>query len=517
MGKSNKTFIKLDQKLSSRIESMLKSDKNALAVFDALKNGQNTYVRMERTEDSAVDISWVNIINDTIPAIGKIIQNPRITTKTVDYVVPIELSKKINSESVRHLSSHSQFVKEIGADGTVIPKKILNQLAEDNIKTYENRLVATLIKHLFIFLRKRYEYIMKYSPLCDFETLYVKNTTTIDGSLVEIETKIKFARDTDDRDGANLKSYAAKVEEMMHYLSGYTHSDFMSQFKNERDVRLPVLQTNILRKNPDYRKCLRLFTYIEGYSKLGINITVKENYKEINAEDQRDINKMIFANFLTLKGKSNDRDIKVIKKTYKPKIQNNLDDIIFCFKDFASSPDYVRVDKEYFDELNQSVPKDLKAKPSKEDLAYRKAEYEEKQRQIKLEKAAKNLEKRKALQAKLIKQKIKTQEKEELARKRREELALARKLQRIEDERLRKVRGEIVNIAEIDKSKEPKVESVVIAPVVEEKKEQPTEIISVHEAEKINISTARELTKKEKLKSRIDTNLVLDKNHEEEN
>src|SRR5574344_176877 len=101
MGKSNKTFIKLDQKLSSRIESMLKSDKTALAVFDALKNGQNTYVRMERTEDSAVDISWVNIINDTIPAIGKIIQNPRITTKTVNYVVPIELSKKKNSESVR--------------------------------------------------------------------------------------------------------------------------------------------------------------------------------------------------------------------------------------------------------------------------------------------------------------------------------------------------------------------------------------------------------------------------------
>jgi DNA repair protein SbcC/Rad50 len=515
MGKSTKTFIKLDTKLSARIESMLKSDKTALTVFDALKNGQNTYVRMERTEDSAVDLSWINIINDTIPAIGKIVQNPRITTKTVDYVVPIELSKKINSESVRHLSSHSQFVKEINEDGTVIPKKILNQLTEDNIKTYENRLVATLIKHLFIFLRKRYEYIMKYSPLCDFETLYVKNVTTIDGSLVEIETKIKFARDTDDRDGANLKSYAAKVEEMMHYLSGYTHSDFMTQFKNERDVRLPVLQTNILRKNPDYRKCLRLFSYIESYSKLGINITVNEKYKEITPEDQRDINKMVFANFLTLKGKSNEKDIKVSKKTYKPKIQTNLDDIIFCFKDFASSPDYVRVDKEYFDEINQLVPKDLKSKPNKEDIAHRKAEYEEKQRQIKLQKAAKNLEKRKEAEAKLVLQKIEAQEKAEALRKKKAELALARKQQKLEDERLKRVRGDIIDVATIDKAKDPKREpDKVVEPDVVEKKPQPIDLITVHEAEQINVSTAKKPTNKEKLKSRIDTNLVLDKNDE---
>jgi len=162
------------------------------------------------------------------------------------------------------------------------------------------------------------------------------------------------------------------------------------------------------------------------------------------------------------------------------------------------------------------VPKDLKAKPSKEDLAYRKAEYEEKQRQIKLKKAAKNLEKRKALQAKLIQQKIEAQEREELARKKREELALARKLQKLEDERLRKVRGEIINVAEIDKSKEPKTKLPEVAPIVVENKEQPIEIISVHEAEKIHISTAKKMSKKEKLRSRIDTNLVLDKNDEEE-
>ena len=69
------------------------------------------------------------MIEDAIPSIDEIIKNPRINTKTVTNLVPVELAKKTGSESIQHLSTHSQFVKEIDKNGN---KELLNILNEVN-------------------------------------------------------------------------------------------------------------------------------------------------------------------------------------------------------------------------------------------------------------------------------------------------------------------------------------------------------------------------------------------------
>ena len=255
-------------------------------MFEGLENGSNSFLRVKRTENTNFDLTWVKIIEDTIPALDEIIKNPRINTKNVSNIVPIELAKKTNSESIRHLSSHSQFVKEIDSEGNVIPNKILNIETEDNYLTYENKFIATLIRRLVLFVEKRYEYIEKYSPLRDYEVLYVKNKSIINGIEYTVESKVissKISENTSDKEVAST-TFMKKIAFIRKYVKYFYSSPFMKMFKNEKNVRSPILQTNIIRKNPRYRKCYELYRFIETYDKLGVSFLIKETFDKPTVE-----------------------------------------------------------------------------------------------------------------------------------------------------------------------------------------------------------------------------------------
>ena len=115
---------KLFDKYLDKMESLSK-DKNADSIYRALMNGKNNYLRMSHIESSRFDPSWIKVIEDVLYDLGEIINNPRQVTKTESSVVPIELARKINGESVTHLASHTQLIKEIDEQGNVVPSKIL--------------------------------------------------------------------------------------------------------------------------------------------------------------------------------------------------------------------------------------------------------------------------------------------------------------------------------------------------------------------------------------------------------
>ena len=124
-------------------------------ILDSLTNGKNTYMRVDRQESSSFDNSWIETIEGVIFDLGEIVQNPRLNTKTEGAIVPVELARKTNAESVQHLASHTQYIKEIDDLGNVIPSKILTILHDDEIRTYENRFIATFIRRLVLFVEMR--------------------------------------------------------------------------------------------------------------------------------------------------------------------------------------------------------------------------------------------------------------------------------------------------------------------------------------------------------------------------
>ena len=183
----------LQKKLMSQTTKLFDLN-DAKELYTALSNGQNSYLRFDRFESSAMDMTWIKEIEDCIPDLNEIVSNPKRTIQTLSEVVEVEKVKKTSHESVQHLASHSQFVKSIDENGNVTPSKILNVYNDDFFAIYENKFVATLLRRLFIFVEKRYDYIIHQATLKDVELLYFKNKTEIDGSEIEIETKIRYSK-----------------------------------------------------------------------------------------------------------------------------------------------------------------------------------------------------------------------------------------------------------------------------------------------------------------------------------
>ena len=143
-------------------------------------HGHNSYLRLKFAGSSIFNPVWIKMIEDCLYELGQIINNPREVTTQEGAVMPIELAKKINYESVQHLASHTQYIKEIKENGDIVPSKILGIYNKDEIHTYENRFIATFIRRLVLFVEKRYEFIKETVNLNEKEIMYVKNKSIID-------------------------------------------------------------------------------------------------------------------------------------------------------------------------------------------------------------------------------------------------------------------------------------------------------------------------------------------------
>ena len=355
----------------------LNSDQNISDIYTDLLHGKTETMRFSRLESSVFDTSWIEVVEDVIFDLGEIVANPRSVTKQESDIVPVELAKKTDGESVQHLASHSQYVKEIDDVGNVIPSKILSHSNEDNIHTYENRFIATFIRRLVLFIEKRYEFIVNRMPLHSEDVMYVKNSSIINGDEVEIETKIRVKKKSEDPVALETDQILERIVKMREFIFFYYNSSFMKKFKNEKDVRKPILQTNIIRKNPLYRHCYQTFTFIEKFNSLGVNYHVNEEFKTFNEDELADINYMMLSSYFTI---GSDKDFDTIKrsqKTYKPKILTSIDDELFTFGEpLTGTLEFVRVDEPYREFLNRRRHiKDLPLHPRKWERLYYKDEY----------------------------------------------------------------------------------------------------------------------------------------------
>ena len=349
-------YQKLHEKYISKMSS-LETQSGVKDVSKQLQTGRTHVLKMRRYESSSFDLSWIKKIEECLFDLEKIVNNPRRTTKSDEQVVPIELARKIGAESIRHLASHTYLIKEIDENDNVMPSKILNLGTDDEYVTYENRFIATLIRRLVIFVEKRYDYVSNIQDINNTEMLMIKNKSVIDGMEVEIETKVKVTQPAV-AEQAQYRECLDRIVEIRKYLSYFYNSDFMKRFKNERDVPNPILQTNIIRRNPEYSKCYRLYKFLESYAILGISYKVNETYANFEKNDFEKVNSTLLANFLALN--VNVLDLKLAKrnvKEFKPKVLTSIDDEEFENRNrlFKMPVQFVRMDEEYQKYIGRKV------------------------------------------------------------------------------------------------------------------------------------------------------------------
>ena len=427
-------YQRSNKKLLGKYDALLSRDQTSKNILKSIGNGENKYLRSHRLESTNYDPKWLLMIEDCIPELGDIIKNPRKVTKTVTDIVPVELARKTNDESVRHLASHSQYVKTVKENGDIVPNKILNIGSDDDYLTYENKFIATLVKRLVVFIEKRYEFLTQYAPLKETDVLMHKTKAVIDGSIVEIETKVKVTKTAKEDVEGESNSYIKRVEKVRTYMLYYMGTDFMKMFKNEKDVRGQILQTNIIRKNPKYHKCYELYRYITAYNQLGIDYKVKEEYTKYSEKEMEDINKVSMSAFLAMNHEGPSKIALAKEKKYKPRILLTMDDEPFVYGPILNNKPlvFIRADDEYFKEERKTIP-ELVKRPTKEEAEYQKDEAEKKKKldeeerklaalKKRREKEIKEFERKQAILAEQERKREAARKAAEEARRRKEEL-----------------------------------------------------------------------------------------------
>ena len=294
MAKKDKTFDNQEleayyTKAYQAIDNETENDTYGSYVLNRVKGGQKTVFNKTQSEIRNFDMSFLDTIESVYPAITKIMRDPKKSLRYETEVVNVEKARKTNSDTVKHLSSHTHLIKEITKEGDVVPSKVLNTYAEEELAIYENRFIKSLVKRLEMFLERRYE-VMKIS-LESFETerLSVQNEFLMSGQTVTVGIDVAIKNDLTTNVETTKEQYnrLLYIREMVQALKG---TDFMRALAKARDVHPPIMKTNIIMHNPDFKLCYGLWLYLDRVDGIATNIDVKEkSYKYSQAFD-KDIN-----------------------------------------------------------------------------------------------------------------------------------------------------------------------------------------------------------------------------------
>ncbi len=286
---NNDELVNYYSKIYEELDKNTTADPYGNYVLGRVKGGQKTVLNKSQSEVRNFDMSFLDTIESVYPAMLKIMRNPKKSLRYESEVVAVEKARKVNADTVRHLSSHTHLIKEIKKNGDVIPSKVLTTYTEEEIAIYENRFIKSLVKRCEMFLERRYE-VMKVS-LESFETekLNVKNEFMMSGQEVTVEVNVAIKSDLTTNVETTKEQFnrLVNIREMIQGLKG---TEFMRALAKARDVLPPIMKTNIILHNPDFKLCYGLWLYLDRVDSIATNIDVKEKSYKFSSAFDKDIN-----------------------------------------------------------------------------------------------------------------------------------------------------------------------------------------------------------------------------------
>ena len=275
------------------MQELLKSDFTYNYLNESFKDGDQGKDTLDgKTNEKVIDMDWVVAIEEALPYIQKALDEQRRFIKQVENVVRIELARKVGPDSVKHLSQHTNFIAKV-EDGMVTPNKILTVEREESFAIYENRVLLTLIRKALRFVDDKYSK-MKDVPDDSYNKFFVQrhlelNQKKVDFTLNYVnEAHETLADDLDVLDVTALSDFD-RIRRIRTGLNECLNSFVMREIIKEPEVRPPITQTNLLKKNPNFKKAMELWNFLDSYKRQGFEIVGEEYNGQINEEVQKDV------------------------------------------------------------------------------------------------------------------------------------------------------------------------------------------------------------------------------------
>jgi len=273
------------KKINTTFAGVNKSDEFAQIFMNILKSGNTTLYQKERRERRVFDDAWMSSVEAAVPVIDKITRSPRENLKQMQMIVPVERAKKTDKDTIRHLAANTQMIRSISREGVVTPSKVMTSFNESDYGTYENRFLKTLVDKLYVFIEKRYDIIVKKMHTEYVNYLNVKSSVLWESANIDFDITLKINQNLpeDEIDRKN-QELLDRMTNLRTSITNFKMSLFMSQMREFPPVNPPIMKTNVIMKNPDFKQCYNLWLMMDSLDQVGFDIDVFE--RDVTFDDQ---------------------------------------------------------------------------------------------------------------------------------------------------------------------------------------------------------------------------------------
>ena len=247
------------------MQDMLKSDFTHNYIEEALKDGDEGKDSISgKTNEKVIDMDWVIAIEETLPYIQKAIEEQRRFIKQAENVVRIKKAKKI-----------------------------LTVEREEGFAIYENRVLLTLIHKALMFVDDKYSK-MKDVPNDSYNNITMNrhlelNQQKLDFSVNYVNEKHEsLAEDLDVEDIESLSDFD-RIRRIRQGLNECLATPLMKEIPKEPQVKPPLTQTNLLKENPNFKKAVELWSFLDTYKKQGFELVGEEYNGKMTDENKEDV------------------------------------------------------------------------------------------------------------------------------------------------------------------------------------------------------------------------------------
>ena len=244
-------------------------------LFNELQQGEKTIYNKTVRETKIFDGNFLDVVIVAYPSLLKICRDPKKTLAYMQEVVAMEKAKKVDSESIRHLASHTQYIRDINEQNEVIPSKILSTYAEDNIGIYENRFIKSLINRVIVFLDTRLKLMDENLESISADEIRYKNNIKLSHRKIDLEMNIKISNEILD-ETQKARELFDKTKNALDKYRAFKGTGLYQAVAKLKDVVPPIMKTNIILHNPDFKIAYNLWLYIDRTTEVGYNVQSDE-------------------------------------------------------------------------------------------------------------------------------------------------------------------------------------------------------------------------------------------------
>lgn len=222
------------------MQDMLKSDFTHNYIEEALKDGdEGKDSILGKTNEKVIDMDWVIAIEETLPYIQKAIDE------------------------------------------------------QESFAVYENRVLLTLIHKALMFVDDKYSK-MKDVPNDSYNNITMNrhlelNQQKLDFSVNYVnENHESLAEDLDVEDIESLSDFD-RIRRIRQELNECLATPLMKEIAKEPQVKPPLTQTNLLKENPNFKKAVELWSFLDTYKKQGFELVGEEYNGKMTDENKEDV------------------------------------------------------------------------------------------------------------------------------------------------------------------------------------------------------------------------------------